>query len=83
MRSNGLAKRIREARDLLGKTQSEFAHSIGTFQPSVSSWEKGATTPGSALLAAIAKKHKINLNWLLIGVGSKTRRSPSSGQRVR
>lgn len=56
---------VREKRKELGLTQEQVADYLGVTAPAVHKWEKGATYPDVALLPALARLLKIDLNTLL------------------
>ena len=56
---------IREKRKELGLTQEQVANFLGVSAPAVNKWEKGATYPDIALLPALARLLKTDLNTLL------------------
>lgn len=66
-----LGNRIREARERVGKNQSEFAELIGVMPTHLNRWEKGKVSPGWDYLVLIAKHCNISLDWLLTGVGEE------------
>lgn len=62
----GLAGRLREARQQLGLTQAKLAEKFGIPYRTVQDGELGHSTPGARVLAAYAK-HNVDMNWLLTG----------------
>lgn len=76
-----LGKRIKEARGNI--TQQELAIQIGIAQNSLSRYERNEKTPDANFLIGFCEKLDISPNWLLFGVGEKTRSigsSPQTGQ---
>lgn len=60
-----LGMRLREARELLGRTQSEFANDLGVSQSQLWKWEAGVRRPKLDRLRAIADRLKVSLDHLL------------------
>ncbi len=56
---------LRDARLRANLSQVELAKLIGTDQPSVSDWERGATFPSADTLLRLAGALKVSLNDLL------------------
>lgn len=56
---------IREKRKEIGLTQERIAEYLGVSTPAVNKWESGATYPDIALLPALARLLKVDLNTLL------------------
>ncbi|MEG2007394.1 MAG: helix-turn-helix transcriptional regulator [Oscillospiraceae bacterium] len=56
---------VREKRKELGLTQEQVAACLGVSAPAVNKWEKGSTYPDVALLPALARLLKTDLNTLL------------------
>lgn len=56
---------IREKRKALSLTQEQVAERLGVSTPAVNKWEKGSAYPDIALLPAIARLLKTDLNTLL------------------
>ena len=61
--------RIREIRDSLGLTLIQFAESIGVTYQTISLWENGAQSVGTAYILLICKTHNVNQHWLETGDG--------------
>lgn len=55
---------IREKRRALGLTQEQVAEHLGISTPAVNKWERGASNPDLALLPALARLLKTDLNAL-------------------
>ena len=60
---------FRELRKQLGLTQKEMARIVGVTPAAISDFEAGKSSPSANLCAVLAKKFKVNLNWLLTGEG--------------
>ncbi len=60
-----IARRIREARDQLGWSQTELADRLGRTQTAVSLWEAGKRTPGLDDLIDIADVLEMDVNTFL------------------
>lgn len=66
---NGIATRLKQAREALGLTQGKLADSIGGVPvTTISKYEVGLIKPSSEMLAKLADMG-LNINWLLSGVG--------------
>lgn len=61
---------IKELRNKLKLTQTEFAKKIGVTMQTVQNWEYGKSTPPASALNAIAGVFGVNRDWLLTGVGA-------------
>lgn len=67
--------RIKELRESLGLSQSEFAKSVGTTQTTLSSYENTNKTPSLEIVKAIAEKYNVSIDWLC---GLSEKKSPST-----
>jgi len=67
-----IGKRIKEYRDLIGKSQKEFAEALGVSAQLLQQYEYDKSKPGSPFLAKLRKSFDIDLNWLLTGTGEIT-----------
>lgn len=56
---------VKQKRKELGLTQEQVADFLGVSTPAVNKWEKGSTCPDIALLPALARLLKTDLNTLL------------------
>lgn len=65
MKTNNIAKQIKEVRTNNGWTQTEFAEKLYTFQPIVSKWEHGELEPNILTLVKIAKVANITVEELV------------------
>ena len=59
-----LGKQIKHYRKHAGLTQEQVATALGVSTPAVNKWEKGSTCPDIALIPALARLLKIDLNEL-------------------
>lgn len=59
------ATRIREIRQKLGLTQSNFAKAIGTTKNQLSKYETGTQDTPTKIIIAVCKVFEVNANWLL------------------
>lgn len=66
---NSIGQRFRELRKSLNLTQSKFAESIGIKQSSISQVETGGN-PDVDTVVKIGITYNIDMNWLLLGIGS-------------
>ncbi len=62
-------KRIKEVREAVGMTQSEFAEAIGKSQVSISQNEQDKTTPRVSTLNSIIKEFGVSREWIYTGDG--------------
>ncbi|MEO9900526.1 helix-turn-helix transcriptional regulator [Nisaea sp.] len=62
----GLAERLREARQRLGLTQAKLAEEFGIPYRTVQDGELGHSMPGAKVLEVYAR-HNVDVNWLLTG----------------
>ena len=59
-----ISEQIKTNRKALGFTQEQLASYLGVSAPAVNKWEKGSTYPDIALLPALARLLKIDMNEL-------------------
>jgi transcriptional regulator with XRE-family HTH domain len=64
----GISERLKRVRQALGKTQGEIAEEVGAKQRSWQEYEAGQTTPGSQVIAGLARLG-FDANWILTGIG--------------
>lgn len=64
METNIFSKRIKELRESLGMSQSDFAKSVNTSQTTLSSYENTDKTPSLDIVKEIALKYNVSLDWL-------------------
>lgn len=69
----GLSDRLREVRKIFSLGQQAFAQKIGSSQSTVSAFEKGDRKPDVDMIIHICDIFNVNINWLLLGVGSMAR----------
>lgn len=67
--SQGLARRLRLAREHSGLTQQQFADRIGYSRRQVLSWENATNLPPVWALAAVRQAFDIDPEWVLSGPG--------------
>ncbi|WP_443029900.1 helix-turn-helix transcriptional regulator [Sphingomonas sp. ZB1N12] len=65
----GLARRLRLAREHAGLTQQQFAARIGYSRRQVLSWENGTNLPPIWALAEVRRAFDIDPEWVLSGPG--------------
>lgn len=65
----GIGDRLKRARQALGLTQGEIAEKVGAKQRSWQEYEAEHSTPGSHVIAGMARLG-FNTNWILTGQGS-------------
>jgi transcriptional regulator with XRE-family HTH domain len=66
-----VAKRLRQLRGK--RTQTAFGEVAGIPKQHVSRYESGRVLPSSLTLIHLAERMKLNLNWLLLGIGKVKR----------
>lgn len=74
----GVAERFREVRAKTNLSQKGFAESLGVTQSVVSDIERGAREPSRQILSILAEKYAVDLNWLLLGIGTGEKVSQNS-----
>ncbi|MET3590315.1 transcriptional regulator with XRE-family HTH domain [Bartonella silvatica] len=62
-----LAKRLTEARKLIGLSRNTFSLKIGISLQGLGNYERGDRVLDATVLSSYGKKFGINLNWLLTG----------------
>lgn len=62
-------ERIRLLRKQLGLNQTEFGARIGVKQTTIAGYERGASTPLDAVIAAICREFGVSERWLRSGEG--------------
>lgn len=67
--TDGLARRLRLAREHAGLTQQQFADRIGYSRRQVLSWENATNLPPVWALAAVRQAFDIDPEWVLSGPG--------------
>lgn len=60
-----LSKRLKELRQNLNITQKEFAKTLNITAAALSKYESGNGYPSIPILAEIAKKYNVSVDWLL------------------
>ena len=64
-----IGNRIKEVRKALGKTQQDFADTIGLKRNTIAGYEVGDVTPSPRTIVAICDKFSVNQYWLETGEG--------------
>lgn len=59
-----LAMRLKQVRETLKMSQSDFSESIGLKQQTYSAYEKGINKPPIDILINIAEKYNVSIDWL-------------------
>lgn len=62
-----IGNRIKQVRDGLGISQTEFAASLGRREQDIYRWESDRNAPNTDALIAIADKGGVTVDWLLRG----------------
>ena len=62
---HALCVRLRQLREGCGKTQQEFANSIGVTRAQVANLEGARGVPSTELLIRIADQYKVSVDWIL------------------
>lgn len=65
--------RIKELRNVLNKTQHQFADQLKISRNNVACYETGKNTPSDAVVSLICKEFNVNEEWLRSGVGEMFR----------
>jgi transcriptional regulator with XRE-family HTH domain len=65
-----VANRLREIREKSTLNQKDFAVSLNISQSMISDMERGLRAPSGQILAVLAEKYHVDLNWLLLGIES-------------
>ena len=66
---SGLGDRILKVRKSSGLNQLPFAEVFGLSKTTMVNYENGHSLPDAAFLFSLRAKYKINLNWLITGLG--------------
>lgn len=61
---NTFAEKIRLLRTKMNMSQYDFSHLIGIKQPTLSTYERGTSSPSLDVLITIAEKCDVSLDWL-------------------
>lgn len=56
-----------------GRSQHQWGRELGVPQQNISRYLSGGTSPHADFLIHLARKEKINMNWLLLGEGRMRR----------
>jgi transcriptional regulator with XRE-family HTH domain len=64
-----VAENLKKLREILGLTQEEMAQLLGVSLRAYQAYEKGSMEPKVGKLEMLAKKYRVNLNWLITGEG--------------
>ena len=64
-----IGERIKEVRQAVGKTQQEFADSIGLKRNTVATYEMGKATPSDRTIGDISRVFHVSESWLRTGDG--------------
>ena len=75
---NTLGERLKYARKKKGYTQASLADEIGVSRGVIYNLEKNITEPKSIVIHAVCRVLKINVEWLLNGVGDMEDKSETS-----
>lgn len=67
----GIGERLKEERERLGFSQTEFSALAGASKNSQYNYEKGERTPDAAYLAAVAEKG-VDILYIVTGVATPT-----------
>lgn len=61
--------RIKELRNILGLTQTEFGDYLFVQQSTVTGWERSLRIPSDAVINSICTTFNVNKDWLRTGTG--------------
>lgn len=64
-----IGERIKNIRQALGKTQQEFADSIGLKRNTIATYEMGKSIPSDRTIADICREFGVSEEWLRTGQG--------------
>lgn len=64
-----IGERIKSIRQALGKTQQEFADSIGLKRNTIATYEMGKSVPSDRTIADICREFGVSEEWLRTGRG--------------
>jgi transcriptional regulator with XRE-family HTH domain len=67
-KKSGIGKRIREVRNKLGLSQTEFADLVKSTQSSISGYELEDVPVPADILLNIVKECDVSADWLLLGI---------------
>lgn len=65
METQILGKRIKELRQKLELTQKEFTNELSITSATLSAYEKNTVNPSISVIAEIAEKYNVSVDWLL------------------
>ena len=68
---NGISSRFKEFREKLGLTQQDFAKKLGVEQAAISKIENSRRQLDIGILRSLLEVFQIDINWLLLGDGTK------------
>ncbi|MCW5749631.1 MAG: helix-turn-helix transcriptional regulator [Alphaproteobacteria bacterium] len=63
-----VGRRLRQAREALGLTQRELFEDLGVQEGRWSHWETGRRLPDPLVMARLAERHAVSLDWIYRGV---------------
>jgi transcriptional regulator with XRE-family HTH domain len=69
--------RLRQVRESLGISQTEFASKIGIPRTSLINYEKGTSSPSAEFLAQLKEIFGVNIDWFVSGQGEMLTNLPS------
>ena len=61
--------RFKKIRNLVNKSQHEFANDLEITKQAVSNIETGKSAPSLSVLEKLLEKYNINLNYIISGIG--------------
>lgn len=70
--SQGLGRRLRDAREAAGVLQTDAAKRLDVSQPTLSRWESGETVPDVGDIMEMCRIYKASLSGLVIGPDART-----------
>ncbi len=74
---NAVAERLVQLRETLGFGRNRMASELGIQRASYVKKERGGLLPTPEQMHYLATRHKVNLDWLLVGRGSKLYTEPA------
>ena len=65
-----LGERIKELRESIPMSLSEFSDSLGVYETTIESWESGAELPPTEIVIHLCVEYNMSVYWLLLGNGN-------------
>ena len=75
--------RVKELRETLGMTQTEFGKALGTTQQTVCHWERSSRNLRSQPISNICARFDVNERWLRMGEGEMFKQTAGAAEIAR